>query len=154
MTRTPKQAEAERVSRTRAAMRAQALLMGWTPLDLLGAYVTPDNHVIIVTRDGGRVEAELSAPVGEARVENVIPITRPKRVYAPKSWAAGTWNHTVESVRTQQLSKADVIAKLTEQDKGTDSKQLKQALAVIDAMPDTPDWFAGLPVADEPGSEV
>lgn len=152
MTRTAKQAEAERVSRTRAAMRAQALLMGWTPLDALGSYVTPDGHVVIVLRDGGRIEAELSASLPVARVENV-PVALPKRVYAPKAWQASAWNRNRAQIIEAEATKASVIEQLTTALSADPSelhtKQLKQAVAVIEALPDSPDWYIHLPEAPE-----
>jgi hypothetical protein len=157
---TRKRTEYEAASRSRAMLRAQAQLNGWEVLDVLGAYLTPDGDVIVLTKDGRRygVTVPFSPvdPEGERvkSVPTVSPPARSRKVYAPKSWDPAKWNRNVETIRSEAMTKDDVIANFTEAaDKQAETdpvakKRLRHTIAVIQALPDAPDWYDSLPLAD------
>lgn len=137
-------------SRKRQAMRAQATLMGWEPLDLLGAYRDGDT-LIVILRDESRITAQVSQEVARSTPESSVDEVsqrRQKKVYPPKSWPADKWNKAREQLIERQESKdgAREAAKYT---KDITEKMRTHLLAVIDALPDTPDWYTLLPIADE-----
>lgn len=60
-------AEYQATYRQRTAFNAQAALLGWTKLDVLGSYLTPDGELIVLDKAGNRYsttgEAEALAPL-------------------------------------------------------------------------------------------
>ena len=138
-------------SRKRAAMRAQATLMGWEPLDILGAYRDGGN-LIVVLRDETRIVASVveqtPRPTPESAPVDEVAAHRQKKVYAPRSWDAERWNRVVEQLKSRDFSKDEARSEIA-QGKTLDDKQKRHALAVIDAVPDVPDWYAHLPLAEE-----
>lgn len=143
-----KRSEYEATARTRAQLRAQAQLNGWEVLDVLGAYVTPDGECIVLTKDGRRYGVTIPAPpVGFPVVEK-----KAVKVYAPRSWDPAQWNSNVQIIREQAMSKQSVIDNLAEvaqkQNTPEAHKRVRHAQAVIDALPDVPDWYELLPLAE------
>lgn len=146
-----KRTQYERTSRERATMKAAAQLLGWQVLDILGAYLTPEGETVVITRDGKRYGAS-PRPVGDlptapAMPEDEVSARRQKKVYAPKSWDPSKWNGVVTALREQDFTKDEARRELANA-KTLDAKQIRHALAVVDAMPDAPDWYAHMPVAE------
>lgn len=142
-----KRTQYERTSRDRAVMRAAAQLFGWQVLDVLGAYLTPENEVVVITKDGSRFGAS-ARPVGDLptappRPEDGVP----KRVYAPASWGATEWNSTVAALQKGKYTKDEVLERI--RTGSVSDKQKSQASKVIETLPDTPDWYTHLPLAEE-----
>lgn len=54
MARSPKAAEYERVARLRKTYDVQANMLGWIKLDVLSAYQTDDDQLVVFTRDETR----------------------------------------------------------------------------------------------------
>ena len=161
MTRSPKQSTYERTARERGLMRAMAKLMGWTPIDALGAYLTTDNHVVVVARDGSRYSGDLSSPVevpdGTRPAGNVTDMAS-KRVRVPSAWPESdtwpiTWNrfkdYAIEhnySKRQYLANARELLAKHLKDDDKLQRKILTQMQAMTDALPDAPDWAQGIPI--------
>ena len=88
MARHPKQNEYERNAANRQMLRIQAAMFGWSALDTLSAFLTPDGEVIVIDKALNRyattAEAEkLLAPV-EAEAAIVAPADRPADTFGPR----------------------------------------------------------------------
>lgn len=134
--------------RSRTQLRAMATLLGWRLMDIAGVFDTGSGTYVIVEHDGSRVE--LSPVEGASAVS--APATPHRKLTAPKSWNPIKWNTNVKAITEKQLTKADTIAQLHEIAKTSDApdlpKRLRQAEAVFEACPDTPDWYLSLPMAE------
>ena len=54
MPRSPRQSEYERTARDRAALQAQATLLGWTKLEVLSAYLDGDGELVVIDKERAR----------------------------------------------------------------------------------------------------
>jgi len=154
MTKDDKAAERQRRYRTREQAKARAIFAGATEIEIAWFGTNADGEHVAIDYDGQPiplvvrdrkaipepVETELDDPV-------VRRSARTKKVYAPKSWDAATWNKIVVQLQDQTPTKSAAIAAL-EDGKTIDDKQKRQAKAVIEAMPDAPDWYSHLPIAE------
>lgn len=92
MARHPKQSEYERVSRQRALLSAQAVLLGWTKLDTLDAYLTHEDELVVIDKELRRYsttdEAETlispDVPVGAEGKAIVTPADVPAAEFGPR----------------------------------------------------------------------
>ena len=95
MARHPLQAQYERVSRQRALLSAQAVLLGWTKLDTLDAYLTHEDELVVIDKELRRYsttdEAETlispDVPVGAEGKAIVTPADVPAAEFGPR-WQA------------------------------------------------------------------
>lgn len=130
---------------------AQAELAGGVILDSTIAVLAPDGHYVIHLYDGTALHLELR-PTPGAVPSGAAKGTPSPKVYAPKSWTPATWNDNVRQIREGSMSKDDVILFLSNaaQEKNTPDahKKAKQAIAVIQTLPDVPDWYDHLPLAE------
>lgn len=160
MARNPKARTYETTSRLRAGLKAQALLMGWTPIDAIGVYDTGEG-VVIMDREGGRhaYSGRMEAGTAEPATEHLpkpksTKEPKARKVYAPKSWNPASWNRNRETLIAKRYSKEQAVALLSEalerQPDPTNELRLKHFRAVCDALPDGPDWADLLPVGDLP----
>lgn len=123
---------------------AEAEYAGATVLDASVVARARDGHYVIKLYDGSALH--LSAweePVSPAPAISI---------QAPKNIPAARWNDAVRRWKEAGATKAQVRAVLKDSD--LNAKQKARAIAVIDALPDTPDWYAELPLADENDSQV
>lgn len=132
---------------------AQAELAGATILDPTLVAIDPsDGHYVVRTYDGETLHLVLreavARPTPEAAPVDEVAAHRQKKVYAPRSWDAEKWNRVVEQLKSRDFSKEEARSEIA-QGKTLDDKQKRHALAVIDAVPDVPDWYAHLPLAEE-----
>lgn len=127
-----KRTEYERTSRARAEMRAAATLLGWSVLDVLGAYLTPENEVVVVTRDGQRYGAKVSTPQSMANSE---PVKAPEPV---DTKLAKSVLKAAEKIPDRDELLARLKSRLEEVPENA------RAIALIDTLPDTPDWVDSL----------
>lgn len=151
----PKQTERQKRYHVRKKAQAMALFAHATEIDLAWFGVNRDGEHIAIGYDGKPIELIVRAgatlpdlPKPEDAPVEEAPAQRQKRVYAPKSWDASKWNTVVKRLREQDYTKDEARAELSQATK-IDPKQIKHALAVIDAVPDTPDWYTAMPMADE-----
>lgn len=130
---------------------AQAELAGGVILDSTIAVLAPDGHYVIHLYDGTALHLELRPAPGAVPSRNEAKGTSSPKVYAPKSWSPEIWNDNVRQIREGSMTKDDVILFLSNaaQEKNTPEahKRAKQAIAVIQALPDVPDWYDHLPLA-------
>lgn len=142
---------------------AQAELAGAEILDVTIAAIDPsDGHYVIRLFDGTSLHLDLrekvarptpdADPVDEVGARRASKVSsesapKPKKVYAPKSWEPGKWNMVVGNLRAQDYSKDEARAEISKATK-LSAQQVKHALAVIDAVPDTPDWYDHVPLAE------
>lgn len=139
----------------RKKAQALALLGGGTEIELAWFGTNADGHHVAIGMDGKRVELvtrQGGASIGDGRLSPddtpVEPTPRQKKVYAPRSWPADKWNKVVEQLRAQDFTKDEARTEITN-GRTLDDKQKRHALAVFDAVPDAPDWYTYLPLADE-----
>lgn len=145
----------------RKKAQAMALLGGGTEIELAWFGTNADGHHVAIDMNGQRVDLvtrQGGAVIGDGRLSPddtpVEPLTTPspstkqKRVYAPKSWPADKWDKAVEILREKTYTKPDAREAITHT-ANLNEKQIKHAHAVIDAVPDVPDWYSHLPVATE-----
>lgn len=151
--------------RVRQQARAQAVFAKATEIELAWFGVNRDGEHIAIGMDGKPIQlivrvdsqtrAVQSAPEPKptepdpapAIPENVIPLSKPKRIYMPKSWTPDKWSVIVEAAQNQRMPKSVFIEKM-QSIRGLDDKQRKHAVAVAQALPDTEDWYTHLPAAD------
>lgn len=132
---------------------ASAELAGGVILDSTITVLAPDGHYVIYLHDDTTLHTVLRdapLPVVESSRSKSKGTSSP-RVYAPKAWSPDVWNRNVEHIRSEAMTKDAVITWLADAAQGQNTpeshKQAKQAIAVIEALPDTPDWFDHLPLA-------
>ena len=158
-----KQSERQRRYHARKKAQAMALFAHATEIELAWFGVNRDGEHIAIGYDSKPIDLVVRAgatlpetPKPEDSVDEVSVkrAAREKKVYAPKSWSASGWNewvhmlHDIAEKGTTDVSKERVIANLRGWDK-LNAKMLSQAVAVIEALPDVPDWYAHLPLAEE-----
>lgn len=134
----------------RQVHRAAALQSGSTWLDVLAATVSADGtELVVITLDGARYAGKITldpSPDGPEPVKG-------KRVFVPKSWDADIWNENVRQIQAHGYTKEEVLKFVTDaanKKADTDPDALKRAKhleAVLNALPDAPDWYASLPLA-------
>lgn len=132
---------------------AQAELAGATILDPTLVAIDPsDGHYVVRTYDGETLHLVLrekvARPTPESAPVDEVAAHRQKKVYAPRSWDPARWNKAVEILQGQAFTKPNAREAIANT-ANLSEKQIKHAHAVIDALPDVPDWYASLPVADE-----
>jgi len=123
---------------------AQAELAGAQILDVTIAALAADGHYVIRLYDG----EDIHLTAREAASPPVVSLKGTPKIYAPKSWDPANWNRIVGIMQSSQMSKEDALSQLAE-GKTLDDKQKAQAIAVLNALPDTPDWYDLLPLAKE-----
>lgn len=142
----------ERASRSRAALRAQAQLLGWIDVPVLGVWRDEDGRLVIIERDGSRIVAEPVGTIAAQTPEDVADIApKGKRVYAPKTWAPKAWNRMRDGFIGRPTPKSTVLAEMQKKRdaaEGDDRKPFVQAIGVLEALPDGPDWAEHLPIAE------
>lgn len=129
--------------------------MGWEHTDIVSVYVRPDGVHIAMDSSSKRVPL-LSEQFVKVDAPELVPVeaqpAKP-RVYAPKSWDADKWNGNIKIIREQAMTKQQVLdswAEIAQKQNTPDAhKRVKHATAVVNALPDTPDWYELLPLADE-----
>ena len=154
MTRDAKQAERQRRYHVRKKAQALAVLGGGTEIELAWFGTNANGEHVAIGMDGQRIDlvAITGATFGvpETPVEE-RPETKAaeqtKKVYAPKSWDAEKWDEIRAKIIDMQLTK-DSVRRQFREGKTLDDKQKRQAIAVVDAMPDTADWYVNLPTAE------
>lgn len=154
MTDKSKQSERQRRYHVRKKAQAMALFAHATEIELAWFGVNRDGEHIAIGYDGQPIDLIVRAgatlpdlPAPETAPVDELATRRQKKVYAPKSWPADKWNMVVVSLREQDFTK-DEARKSIEKGKTLDDKQKRHALAIIDAVPDVPDWYDHLPVAE------
>ena len=152
-----KQSERQRRYHVRKKAQAMALFAHATEIDLAWFGVNRDGEHVAIGYDGKPIDLVVRAgatlpetPKPEDSVDEVSVkrAAREKKVYAPRSWDAEKWNRVVEQLKSRDFSKDEARSEIA-QGKTLDDKQKRHALAVIDAVPDVPDWYAHLPLAEE-----
>lgn len=126
-----------------------ASAMGWEQTDIVSVFVRQDG--VHVALDSGSKRVAL---VGEQfvtvdapeRTEIPTGPVKPSKVYAPKSWPGDKWNEFVKVVQSKQMTVEAVLKSVD--DAVWDDKQKTHVRGIIKAMPDTPDWYTSLPLAD------
>lgn len=141
MATDPKAALRSQRAYTKRKHIAQAELAGAQILDITIAARAHDGHFVIRLYDGDDLHLDLRAELPPVKPEKAA------KFYAPKSWDPAKWNGVVATMRDKTFTKEDAH-KGIDQGVSIDDKQKRQAKAVVDAMPDAPDWYAYLPLAD------
>lgn len=151
----PKQTERQKRYHVRKKAQAMALFAHATEIELAWFGVNRDGEHIAIGYDGKPIELVVRAgatlpdlPRPEDTPVDEVSAQRQKRVYAPKSWDASRWNKGRAQIIDEKMTK-ERAHEAAEHTKNITDKQRKHLLAVIDALPDTPDWYTLLPVADE-----
>lgn len=158
-------ANAQRVARHRMKKDIERLgrMNGWTLIPDATVFVAPNGTTVVVGLDGARIQLVLDPAFDHVGGEaSTLASSQPRaavmpggrRIYAPKSWAPARWNANRAAIIERQMTKAEVLADLRaaaeKSDKPNVAKQTKHMQAVLEALPDTPDWYLSIPVADEP----
>lgn len=115
MGRSIKAAEYERVSRLRKVYDVQANLLGWTKLDVLASYLTPEGELVVFDRQEGRHSGpalpEVSMPARPALVE---PHDSPASEYGPR-WddARERFGAALAGLDLSEASREDALSTLS-----------------------------------------
>lgn len=153
MATSPKESARSRRAYVKRVHLAEAEYAGATVLDVTVVARARDGHYVIKLYDGSAIHlSEWDDPAAEEAPEARPARTASKKVYAPKNIPAARWNDAVRRWKEGSATKGQVRDALKESD--LNAKQKARALAVIDALPDAPDWYAELPLADENDSQV
>lgn len=149
---------AQRRYAVRKKAQAMALLGGGTEIELAWFGTNADGHHVAIDMNGQRVDlvTRQGAVIGDGRLSPddtpVEPSATPKqkKVYAPKSWPATNWNALVADVRDKEgrLTK-ETVKQAYRKFQGITEKMVTHADAVLDNLPDVPDWADHLPLATE-----
>lgn len=147
-----KTAERQRRYRVREQAKARAIFAGATEVEIAWFGLNSDGEHVAIDYSGQPipliVRTRQSTPPEPVETHlDEVSAKRAKKVYAPKTWEPATWNQIVGQIQEQTGTKDATIKSLQAGTK-IDDKQKRQALAVIEAMPDTPDWYASLPLAE------
>lgn len=136
--------------RARKTAQAEAKFAGATEIRIAWFGVNKDGHHVAIGYDGQPIELVVpksdDSPVATSQAQ--VNPSKPTKVYAPKSWDADKWNQVVSQIQETDLTKEQAISQLS-QGKTLDEKQRRQSVAVVEAMPDAPDWHASLPLAED-----
>lgn len=146
-------AEQQRIRRLREKMRLAAEFSGATTIPV--AWFGHDKHgeFFAIGIDGKRIDCTPiptapangtpeSAPVApQVTNEHHVPLSR-KKFYAPKAMPRETYEKNVMLIRKGNGTKAQVHKEIGD----TPDKGGKQFLALVDALPDGPDWYMHFPL--------
>lgn len=144
-----KAADRQRRYRIREQARARALFAGATEIDVAWFGVNAEGEHVAIDYNGQSIVLIAPKRANPVDPSNVTPIhAKGPKIYAPKSWDPARWNGVVQQIRTSGATKEQTLSQV---DSGTtiDDKQKSQARAVINALPDVPDWYDHLPLAKE-----
>jgi len=148
-----KSAERQKRYRQREKIRAQATFANAIEIEIAWFGINAEGQHVAIGYDGKSIPLIVATPATQVEP---VPTTihasvKPRTVYAPKSWNPAIWNDNVRQIREGSMTKDDVISFLSDaaQEKNTPDahKRAKQAIAVIQALPDVPDWYDHLPLA-------
>lgn len=141
-------AEQQRIRRLREKLRLAAEFSGATTIPV--AWFGHDKHgeFFAIGLDGKRIEctpihtAPASGTTEPVVVNNVTLSPAPtKRLYPPKALTRETYEKNVKLIRDGHGTKAQVHKELAD----NPEKGWKQFLALVDALPDGPDWADHFP---------
>lgn len=147
MATTPKESARSRRAYIKRTHLAEAEYAGATVLDVTVVARARDGHYVIKLYDGTALHLDPWDEEPDSVVTAAAAPTSRKRVYAPKNIPADRWNDAVSRWKEAGATKAQVRAVLKDSD--LNAKQKARAIAVIDALPDAPDWYAELPLAED-----
>lgn len=117
MARHPKQSEYESRSRQRAAFNAQAALLGWSKLDLLGAYLDTEGQLIVIDKAGSRYstssDAHLIVPPPAVVSKLVDAADVPAQEFGPR-WQASreTFGRGIEQIDLDTITHDSALTKM------------------------------------------
>lgn len=142
MARHPKQNEYERNAANRHALRIQAAMFGWTKLDALASFLTPDGEVIVIDKDLNRYAATAEAEQLVAPVVAEAAIVTPADI--PLDEVGPRWQKLLSAIH--KVSAPGGTIDLSARERGEALTNLEQlgasVLRVIQALRETtgPDW--------------
>lgn len=157
MPSSPEQrAEQQRRRRLREKYRTGALFaqVDEVPVAFFGR--KPDGTYVAIGYDGksmALVEVESTEP--RLQAEPVTPeqlADEPvKKLYPPKLWTQEQWTQFVAQAKKSDRDKVLVFLHSKVEGEGTQAehKLWKQGLAIVEAIPDSPDWADYLPLYEE-----
>lgn len=150
-----KAAERQRRYRVREQAKARALFAGATEVEIAWFGLNAEGQHVAIDYDGNAIPLNVIPAAGHTipSVETkMAPTDKPVKIYAPKSWTPSVWNSNVERIREAAMGRQEVLDWFAESAAKTNTpqahKQARQGIAVVEALPDTPDWFDHLPLAD------
>ena len=146
-----KTADRQRRYRVREQAKARAIFAGATEIEIAWFGLNSDGEHVAIDYSGQPipliVRTRQSAPPEPVETHlDEVSAKRAKKVYAPKSWPGDKWNEFVKAVQSKQMSIEAVLKSVD--DAVWDDKQKTHVRGIVKAMPDTPDWYASLPLAD------
>lgn len=152
-----KAAERQRRYRIREKARAQARFAGATEIPLAWFGITSAGTHFAIDADGNTLQLIVKAPPvvstepvsDQVTNDHTAPVeAKPKRLYPPKAMPRETYEDLVTKIRSQDRSKNSVHTQLdtvAENPEHSGNKAAKQFLALIDALPDGPEWAEHFP---------
>lgn len=141
-----KQADRQRRYRAREKAKAQAVMAGASEIELAWFGINLDGKYVAIPYDGKSIVLTPAVPKAPAEPVEDEPA---KKVYVPKVWPADRWNKLVHEVREKKITHANMLGNFK---KWEDTELNRTLLAVVKAIPDTPDWYMHLPLAPEKDS--
>lgn len=151
-------AEQQRIRRLREKMRLAAEFSGAITIPVVWFGHDKRGEFFAIGLDGKRIECTPPTPEpnGTSTAEPVqvvndhtAPVeSKPKRLYPPKAMPRETYEDLVTKIRSQDRSKNSVHMQLdtvAENPEHSGNKAAKQFLALIDALPDGPEWAEHFP---------
>lgn len=143
-------AERARRYRKRKHVTDLALMNGWSETDVIAVFVNKRGEHIAIDSNGRRVDlvvrAEVPHVAEQVRNDHATPT---KRLYPPKAMRREVYEKNVQSIQENNGTKEQVRNEIgksidaTEDESG--KKAGKQFLALVDALPDGPDWHQNFP---------
>lgn len=135
-----KRAEKQRQYRTRDRLKAQAILMGIEeiPLVFFGLDRATGEYVAIDTN-------QRRIPLLAQRAASLIDAARPDappKAYSPRGMPKDQYETVTGKIRESVLSKEAAISSLQN---SKDQKLANRMIALIEALPDGPDWAEHFP---------